>query len=91
MKKRTDRALNVMAWCYRWVNRLLPWHRIPKILGIGNLVALRHDLRRWNLFDTGPLVALLDRSESNHRKCAGFFRLFSGEIFTTEPVLTEAV
>lgn len=58
MKKRTDRALNVMAWCYRWVNRLLPWHRIPKILGIGNLVALRHDLRRWNLFDTGPLVAV---------------------------------
>ena len=55
--KRKDRALNVLAWCYRLVNRFLSWHRLPKIVGIFNLVALRHDLRRWNLFDTGPLVA----------------------------------
>ncbi len=55
--KSTDRVLNVLAWCYRLVNHVLPWHRLPKILGIGNLVALRHDLRRWNLFDTAPLVA----------------------------------
>jgi len=55
--KRKDRALNILAWCYRQLNRILPWYRLPKILGIGNLVALRHDLRRWNLFDTGPLMA----------------------------------
>src|SRR4030042_5001430 len=43
------------------------------------------------LLDTGAFVALLDRSEKNHRQCVGFFSSFSGEIFTTEPVLTEAM
>ncbi len=55
--KSTDRALNVLAWCYRLVNHCFPWQRLPKILGIGNLIALRHDLRRWNLFDTRHLIA----------------------------------
>ena len=43
------------------------------------------------LLDTGAFVALLDRSEKNHGRCVEFFSLFSGEIFTTEPVLTETI
>ena len=43
------------------------------------------------LLDTGALVALLDKSERNHDNCVAFFRDFRGSIFTTEPVLTEAL
>ena len=43
------------------------------------------------LLDTGALVALLDRSEKNHGRCAGFFSSFRGNVYTTEPVLTEAL
>ena len=43
------------------------------------------------LLDTGPFVALLDRSERNHKRCVAFFRDFRGRLITTESVLTEAV
>ena len=43
------------------------------------------------LLDTGPLIALLDRSERNHERCVAFFREFRGRLITTESVLTEAV
>lgn len=43
------------------------------------------------LLDTGPFVALLDRSERNHERCVAFFRDFRGRLVTTEPVLTETV
>lgn len=43
------------------------------------------------LLDTGPFVALLDRSERNHERCVAFFRGYRGRLITTEPVLTEAV
>jgi uncharacterized protein len=43
------------------------------------------------LLDTGVLVALLDRSEKNHERCVDFFKAFKGELFTTEPVLTETL
>ncbi len=43
------------------------------------------------LLDTGALVALLDKSERNHKRCLAFFRDFKGKLLTTEPVLTEAV
>ena len=54
--KRSERALRIMAWCYRALNGIISWHRLPKILGLGNLIALRHDLRRWNLHDTTAFV-----------------------------------
>ena len=43
------------------------------------------------LLDTGPFVALLDSSEKNHERCVRFFKDFKGQLFTTEPVLTEVL
>jgi predicted nucleic acid-binding protein len=43
------------------------------------------------IIDTGPLVALLDRRERNHRRCIDFFSGFRGKLITTEQVLTEAM
>ncbi|MEW6185009.1 MAG: PIN domain-containing protein [Thermodesulfobacteriota bacterium] len=43
------------------------------------------------ILDTGALVALLDKSERNHRRCVDFFKSFTGKILTTEPVLTETI
>ena len=43
------------------------------------------------LLDTGALVALLDRSEAAHKECVNFFSSFRGAVYTTEPVLTEAL
>lgn len=54
--KTTHRLLDVVSFCYRLLNRVVPWHRLPKWMGIVNLIALRHDLRRWNLYDTDPLT-----------------------------------
>lgn len=42
------------------------------------------------LLDTGALVSLLDRSQTLHRACAGFFETWAGPVVTTEAVLTEA-
>lgn len=43
------------------------------------------------ILDTGAFVALLDKSEGRHKLCVDFFSAFRGEIFTTEPVLTETL
>ena len=43
------------------------------------------------LLDTGPLVALLNARDDDHRRCKAFFREFRGRLLTTEPVLTEGV
>ena len=39
--------------------------------------------------DTGPWVALVDRSESRHGECVEWLKRFEGEIFSSEAVLTE--
>jgi len=43
------------------------------------------------LLDTGPWVALIDKSETMHKKCFKWLQDFSGELFTTEAVLTEVL
>ena len=43
------------------------------------------------LMDTGPWVALIDRSEDRHEGCSQWFRQFSGTIYSTEAVLTEVL
>ncbi len=41
------------------------------------------------LMDTGPWVALIDRSESGHGECVEWLKRFEGELFSSEAVLTE--
>ena len=43
------------------------------------------------LMDTGPWVALIDRSESKHTECVDWLRKFKGELFSSEAVLTEVL
>ncbi len=43
------------------------------------------------ILDTGPWVALIDRSESGHEMCVQWFKDYSGKLFSTEAVLTEVL
>jgi predicted nucleic acid-binding protein len=43
------------------------------------------------IMDTGPWVALIDRSESRHHDCVTWLRSYKGEIVSTEAVLTEVL
>jgi predicted nucleic acid-binding protein len=42
------------------------------------------------LLDTGCIVALLDRSERNHQRCAEVVEELSAPLVTCEPVIAEA-
>ena len=41
--------------------------------------------------DTGPWVALIDRSEARHNECAHWLQNYAGHLYSTEAVLTEAM
>ena len=43
------------------------------------------------LVDTGPLVALFDPADADHRRCVDTLRTIEQPIATTVPVLTEAL
>jgi predicted nucleic acid-binding protein len=43
------------------------------------------------IMDTGPWVALIDRSESRHAHCVQWLKNFSGRLYSTEAVLTEVL
>jgi len=43
------------------------------------------------ILDTGPWVALIDRSESRHNDCVQWLKNFSGKLYSTEAVLTEVL
>ena len=43
------------------------------------------------LMDTGPWVALIDRSEERHIECVEWFRNFRGTILSSEAVFTEVL
>lgn len=43
------------------------------------------------IMDTGPWVALIDRSEERHKECVGWLEHFRGTILSTEAVLTEVL
>ena len=42
------------------------------------------------LLDTGAFVSLLDKSQANHARFVRYFESWSGEVVSTEAVLTEA-
>src|SRR2546423_653253 len=43
------------------------------------------------LLDTGPFVALVDRSETRHADCVAALENWTGPVVTTEAVLTETL
>jgi len=43
------------------------------------------------IMDTGPWVALIDRSESRHAECVQWLKEFSGRLYSTEAILTEVL
>ncbi len=43
------------------------------------------------IIDTGPWVALIDRSEAKHTDCVQWLKNFSGKLYSTEAVLTEVL
>ena len=43
------------------------------------------------VLDTGPWVALIDRSEGRHKDCVQWLKNFSGLLYSTEAVLTEVL
>ena len=43
------------------------------------------------ILDTGPWVALIDRSESKHDVCVQWLKTYSGKLYSTEAVLTEVL
>ena len=43
------------------------------------------------ILDTGPWVALIDRSESKHDMCVQWLKDYSGRLYSTEAVLTEVL
>ena len=43
------------------------------------------------IVDTGPWVALIDRSESKHLDSVHWLKQFSGTLYSTEAVLTEVL
>lgn len=43
------------------------------------------------IIDTGPWVALIDKSEKMHEECVEWFRTYTGSLYSTEAVLTEVL
>ena len=43
------------------------------------------------ILDTGPWVALIDRSEAMHDRCVKWFKQYTGKMYSTEAVLTEVL
>ncbi len=43
------------------------------------------------ILDTGPWVALIDRSESKHKLSTDWLQAYKGKLFTTEANLTEVL
>ena len=47
-------SARILIWIFKGVNKLIAWHKLPKIIGVINLLAFRDELRANNLYDTYP-------------------------------------
>ena len=54
MTMRLSLGKRLLVGSFVLLNRVVPWHRLPKWLGLLNLVVLRDQLRAHNLIDTYP-------------------------------------
>ncbi|MEM7534102.1 MAG: peroxidase family protein [Chloroflexota bacterium] len=52
MSSQRKKRLDPLTRIYKVVNRFTPWHKLPTVLALGNLVAFRTELRNNNLFET---------------------------------------
>lgn len=43
------------------------------------------------LLDAGPLIALFDNSDTHHKRILKFFQNYTGNLFTTWPIITEVM
>lgn len=43
------------------------------------------------IIDTGPWIALIDKSETMHASCVEWFRTYKGTLYLTEAVFTEVL
>jgi uncharacterized protein len=43
------------------------------------------------IIDTGPWIALIDKSETMHTPCVEWFRTYKGRLYSTEAVFTEVL
>ncbi len=55
---RRSRVARVMSAIFKGVNRVIPWHRLPRPLGLLNLMPIREELRAKNLHDTAHLPSI---------------------------------
>ena len=44
-------AENLIVSLFKLVNKYIPWHKLPTLLGTFNLLAFRFELRAKNLYD----------------------------------------
>ena len=50
------------------VNRFVPWHRLPRFLGVLNLVAVRGVLREKNLYDTETVAPTAEAGDAEWQR-----------------------
>ncbi|KAK5227975.1 hypothetical protein LTR72_001858 [Exophiala xenobiotica] len=55
-------AERLLVSVFHFINRLVPWHKLPSLVGALNLEALRVELRQYNLYDGYPSGA----AQGNH-------------------------
>ena len=56
----------LLIWFFKGVNKLIPWHRLPPLIGAFNLSAFRDELRADNLYDTYPSPDYQGTAQSVH-------------------------
>jgi Animal haem peroxidase len=57
----------VLSAAFGLLNRLFPWHRLPALIGMLNLLAFREELRARNLHDTSRQGEVGSGSHDNRR------------------------
>ena len=68
----------LLSAIFRVVNRVISWHRLPRWLGVLNLLAYRDDLREYNLHDTAQIPAIEIPPVPPRDVASGFVRMPDG-------------